>query len=221
MDAITEQSPRTSVQTYVLAVICLLVGIATGYLLRSPAPAPAVAEVHPAQQMPPAGMQAATAQVTPDQMKHMADKKAEEPLAELKSKPNDPALLAQLGNIYMAAGQFQSAQEYYQRSVTAKPDPAAMTQLASSYYYAGDADKAIAVLNRVLQANPKYGDALFNLGMMQWRAKSDPKAAIELWEKFLKTNPKHPKRAIVEQALARVKQHLTIPPGTKTDKPAL
>jgi len=205
----------SNAQAYTFAVICLVLGILVGYLVHPPKAA--VAKVP----QPPPAMGAMGTMPTPEQLKHMADKKAEPLLAALQKQPNDPALLTKVAETYLVAQQFQTAETYYERAAASRPDAKTLTQLASSYYYGGDADKAIATLDRALQVDPKYPDALFNLGTIQWRAKADPKAAIAAWEKLLKTNPHHPKRAQVEEAIARAKQHLNIPPGTKTDKPAL
>jgi len=204
-----------STQAYTLSVICLVLGVMVGYLMHAPQRSvPNVAQAPPAASAMTGGMP------NPDQLKHMADKQAEPLLAALQKQPNDADLLAKIAATYFAAQQFQTAASYYERAAASQPDAKTLTQLASTYYYAGDADKAIATLNRALQVDPKYADALFNLGMIQWRAKGDPQAAIAAWETLLKTNPHHPKRAQVEQAIAHAKQHLNIPPGTKTDKPA-
>ena len=56
---------------------------------------------------------------------------------------------------------------------------------------------------------------------MQWQVKSDPKGAIALWEKLLKTDPDSPNAPKSSKWIARAKHHLNVPPGTKTDKPAL
>jgi cytochrome c-type biogenesis protein CcmH/NrfG len=216
MSASDEQTKSWSnTQAYTLSVICLILGVVVGYLMR--APKTPVANV---EQAPPAADSMAGSMPTPDQLKHMADMQAEPLLAALQKQPNDAALLAKIGDAYFAAQQFQAAATYYERAAASQPDAKTLTQLASSYYYGGEADKAIAALNRALQLDPKYADALFNLGMIQWRAKNDPQAAIVAWERLLKTNPDHPRRAQIEQAIARAKQHLNIPPGTKTDKPA-
>jgi tetratricopeptide (TPR) repeat protein len=155
---------------------------------------------------------------TPDQLKHMADTQAAPLLAELTDRPNDPDLLAKVGDVYFATRQLDTAESYYQRSlaINAK-NVVVLNQLASSYYYAGEVDKSILTLHRALSVDPKYGDALFNLGLIEWQAKSNPKEAIALWEKFLRTNPKHPGRAHVEELLAKAKQHASM----KADKPAM
>jgi len=194
----------SSAQTYVMAVVCLLLGLAVGFLLHGPAAAKVVPRTAASQ----VSNGQATVQVTPDQLKQMADKQAEPLLAKLQQNSNDAAILAELGKIYLHTQQFQIAAEYYERSAKASPDPETLTTLATVYHFAQADDKAIETLNRALQIDSKYANALFNLGMLKWQAQSDPKAAIAAWEKLLKTNPNHPKRAQVEEMIARAKQHV-------------
>ncbi len=217
-DAETKWTKR---QGYTLAVVCLLVGIPVGYLLRGPVSAPEP----PAQRTraeAPNPAPASPSQVPPEQLQKMADKQADALLDELKKKPNDPDVLTKLGDLYVAVQQPNKGQEYYQQALSVRPsDPNALTQLATSYYYQGDADKAIVTLQRALQIDPGYANALFNLGMIKWQAKADPKGAIELWEKLLKSNPNHPKRGQVEGLIARAKQHVNMPAGPKPHKSGL
>jgi tetratricopeptide (TPR) repeat protein len=212
METTTEAGSRwTSVQVGVLAFICLALGAVTGYLLRSvnsaaPAAAPvaaaAAAERNP---LPPPGPGAG--QVTPEQLKHMADTKAAPLLASLPARPRDTALLTQVGDIYYETQQFQDARKYYEQAVAVKETPDSLTQLSNTYHYLGENDKAMAALNRALAIDPNWADALFNLGMLEWQVKARPDAAIALWEKLLQTNPNHPHRAQVEQMIERAREH--------------
>ncbi len=107
----------SNVQAYALAVICLVVGLALGYLIHGPAK-PTVAVAPAAQQQQP-GMPGQMP--TQDQMKHMADKQVEPLLAKLKQNPNDAALLTQIAKTYFVAHQFQDAIAYAEKSVQADP----------------------------------------------------------------------------------------------------
>jgi len=49
-------------------------------------------------------------------------------------------------------------------------------------------------------------DGMQNLGMLNWKVKKDPQAAIQNWQLLLKNNPNHPVRAQVESLIAKVKQ---------------
>jgi cytochrome c-type biogenesis protein CcmH/NrfG len=223
--AVSDQDSKfwSNAQTYGMAVICMILGIAAGYLLHAPAVAsptpskPSISEL--SVPTPPT----ATAPQMPSasDMKRMADKQVAPMLADLEKHPNDADLLAKIARAYMAGQQFQSAQQYYERSIAAKPKVDALNELAFVYVKLGDLDRGIATLNRALAIDPKNPQVLFNLGYFEWKGKADPKAAIAAWQAFLKADPKSPKKAQVEQMLAQAKKHLSIPAGTKTEKPAM
>lgn len=217
-----DQQPNlwTGPQTYTMAAICLLLGVVVGYLVHVPADALSMRPL--AAVVPPAGAPAATQGMPSAQdLKRMADKQVAPILAELEKHPKDPELLLKIGRSYMAAQQYLAARQYYEQAVSLKPTPETLNELSFVDYSLGDVDHAIDSLNRALKMDPRNPKLLFNLGMFEWHGKSDPKAAIEAWREFLRTNPNDPKRPQVEQMIARAKQHLNIAPGTKTDKPAM
>ena len=207
-------------QAYGMAVICLLLGIAAGYLLHAPAvasPTPSLSGV--SAPAPPAV--AAPQMPSAAEMKRMADRQVAPLLADLDKHPNDADLLFKIAHAYMAAQQFQSAQDYYVKSVAVKPKVDTLNELAFTYVKIGDLDRSIATLNKALTIDPKNPQVLYNLGYFEWKGKADPKAAIAAWQAFLKADPNSPKKAQVEQMLAQAKKHLSIPAGTKTEKPAM
>jgi len=217
---VSEQAPKfwSNAQTYGMAVICLVLGVAAGYLLHAPAvasPSLSAAEVTTptatvAPQMPSAA-----------DMKRMADKQVAPLLEQLQKNPKDADLLAKIAHAYMAAQQFQSAQQYYEESAGVKPQADALNELAFVYVKLGDVDRAIATLHKAVATDPKNPQVLFNLGYFEWKGKADPAAAIAAWQRLLKVDPKNPKRADVEKMIAQAKKHLSIPAGTKTEKPAI
>lgn len=209
----------TSTQVYVMSAICLLLGIAAGYLVRGPGQTPAAAT----QSQASAGPEAANTQQppTPEMMKRMADKKAEPLLAKLQSTPNDPQLLAEIGNIYYDTQNFGDAISYYQKSLAIKEDPNVRTDLGTAYFYTGDSDTALAQFDRTLKADPRFENALFNVGMVKFQGKMDVAGAVAAWEQLLKQSPNHPRRAEIEQLIARAKAHENVKPGQKSSKPAV
>jgi cytochrome c-type biogenesis protein CcmH/NrfG len=219
----TVKTGWSSVQVYTLSAICLLIGVTMGYLFRgSTAPkAPAAVQTQMSAGSSAAGMPGAPAQPTPEAMKRMADKQVEPLLAQLEKNPKDTDTMAKVAHYYIVAGQFNDAAKYYEMESAVKPSADVLTQLSGAYYYGGSGDKAIDTLNRALQLDPKSANALYNLGMLKWQVKGDTKGAIECWEKLLKENPNHPKRAQVEKMIARAKEHEKVSAGTKTDKPAM
>jgi cytochrome c-type biogenesis protein CcmH/NrfG len=222
------QQNWTSTQAYLMAVICLIVGSAVGYLVRgsrsgattTPTPSALAATAQPPADSMHAGM-SANQMPTPEQLKAMADQQAAPLLAKLKQNPNDAETLVQAGNLYYDAQQFSTATDYYGQALKINPKNAAVrTDLGTAYLYLNDPDKAIQEFQTALKDNPKHGQAMFNLGMAQWRAKGDAPAAVATWEKLLKTVPDFPERANVEQMIAQAKKHLNLKPGQKSEKPA-
>ncbi len=176
-------------QVYTLAAICLLLGLALGYLFRGSqgksaalTPSSQNAALQPAGDVP--------SMPTLEQMKHMADTKAAPLLEKLKTDPNNAALLVQVGKIYESTHQFKDAAAYFGNALEANPkDVPTRTEMASCMYYEGDVDGAITQLQRALQDQPKDANALFNLGMIKWRGKNDAVGAVAAWRELLKSNP--------------------------------
>jgi cytochrome c-type biogenesis protein CcmH/NrfG len=204
------QAPRSqwqAKQVYIMATICLLIGLAVGYLLRGSQSPKAAAASAPHPTSPDA---AAPAQQMPtmEQMKQMGDKTAEPLLAKLKTDPNNADLLVQIGNVYKSTHQFKDAAGYYDSSLKINPKNVAIrTELASCLYYSGDADGALAQLQQSLKDDPKDANSLFNLGVIRWKAKKDTRGAIAAWQQLLNSNPKleAAKRGQVEKLIADVR----------------
>lgn len=146
---------------------------------------------------------------TLDDMKRMADKRAEPLLAKLKDDPKNSQLLNQLGALYMATHQFQESAAYYRKAIDADPrNVPARTGLASCMFYQGDADGAIQQLQQALTYNPKDANSLFDLGMIRYESKHDSAGAVTAWKQLLKLNPKLPqeKKDAVERLISKAQQ---------------
>jgi cytochrome c-type biogenesis protein CcmH/NrfG len=197
-------------QVYLLAALCLIIGLPIGYLFRGSAgaqPAPPTATAAPAP-----GMGAPGKMPTLEEMKHMADKQAEPLLAQLKSDPQNAALLVKIGDVYNATHQFNEAADYYNQSLQVDPKNVAVrTRRASCLYYVGDMDQAIAQLQESLKYDPKHAGTLFNLGLIEWRGKGDGASAVKSWQKLLALYPTLPSdlppRDKIQQLIADAKAH--------------
>ena len=204
----------TDVQAYTLAVVCLLLGVVAGWLLRgsqSPTAAPVAAASAP---MPSTG--AMSSQPSPEQLRQMADAQAAPMLEQLKSDPKNFDLLSKIGNSYYDAQQYPVAVDYYGRALALKPSDAPVrTDMATAYWYMGDSDRAIAEFNKALAYDPNNANTLFNLGVVKWQGKMDVNGAVADWEKLLATNPNYEGKDKVEQLIAQAKKHSGIKPGTK------
>lgn len=187
---------------YLMATVCLLLGLAIGYLLRgseSPAASPRTA----ARSATPAQPDTPTQMPSLEKMKAMADKQVEPLLAQLKKEPKNKDLLLQIAYFYKSAHQFKDAASYFDQAFQLDPKNVALqTEKASCLYYDGDIDGALAALQASLKVKPTDANSLFNLGFVRWKGKQDAAGAIAAWKELLKTNPKLDKRPIVEQMIA-------------------
>jgi tetratricopeptide (TPR) repeat protein len=212
----TARSTWSSAQVYAMAALCLVLGVAIGYLFRgsqSPAipaqpaaamqsappeaVAPAQAPVQTAANVPSSNPAASAPSVpamrqmpTLDDMKKMADTKAQPLLAKLKTDPKNSKLLVQVAGMYESTHQFKDAAGYYNKALQITPkDVVVRTEMASCLYYSGDVDGAISQLQQALQYDPKNANSLFNLGMIKLQGKQDSQGALDAWRELLKSNP--------------------------------
>lgn len=215
-DRATSSDQWTSVQAYVLAVICLAVGIAAGWFVRgSETSASAAAPLANASVPASGSVSSATQPPTPAQMQQMADTQAAPLIEKLKADPTDATILESIGNVYYDAQQFPTAIDYYQRALKVEPaNTGVRTDMATAYWYTGNADAAIAEFQKSLSYEPNKANTLFNLGVVEWQGKMDVDKAIASWQKLLDTNPDYPDKAKVLEMMAQAKKHTGVKPGT-------
>jgi len=204
----------TSTQAYVLSVICLLVGVAVGYLVRGSAPS-ADNTVQARAVAPEAALPSAPGtQPTVEQLRQMADTQAQPLLKQLESDPKNSALLYQIGNFYYDAQQYPEAVKYYEQSLEIDPRATDVrTDMATAYHLMGQPDRAIQEYDAVLKIDGKHANALFNEGMVKWQDKKDLNGAIASWKQLLEVHPDYPQRDNVEKLIAQAEQHLTMKTG--------
>lgn len=207
----------TDVQAYTLAVICLLLGVAGGWLARGSQSPSAAAAAAAASAPAPSGISdAVNSQPSPQQLRQMADAQAAPLIEKLKLDPKNTDLLTNIGDSYYDARQYPVAVDYYGRALERKPSDASVrTDMATAYWYMGDTDRAIAEFNQALSYEPNKANALFNLGLVKWRGKMDVNGAVADWEKLLATNPQYEGKDKVVQLIAEAKKHAGVKPGAK------
>jgi len=222
----TSRSGWTSVQAYGISALCLLLGVAIGYLGRGSGAPQATASGKAQATGAPAGMTAPDAAAaapqrpTPEQLRQMADTQAAPLLAQLKDNPNDANLLYQIGNLYYDARQYPEAVRYYESSLKIKPEATDVrTDMATAYHFMGEPDRALEQYAAVLKIDPKHANALFNTGMVKWQDKQDISGAIAAWKKLLATNPNYAGRDRVQGLIAQAEQHLSMGSGPASAKP--
>jgi len=188
----------SSREAYVLAVVCLLLGLAAGHLLRGSSSTGAVA--------------AASLATAPAEGKiplHSAEalKPLTEPLlAILRSNPKNADVLVQLGNLYYDHHVYPEAIEYYRRALELRPeDFNVRTDMGTAYWYSGFPEKAVAEYQKALAVKPGFAPTLLNLGIVRLEGLKDPAGAVAAWEELLRTNPQHPEKQRVLDLIAQAK----------------
>jgi len=198
-------------RVYFMAAGCLLVGLVAGYIVPPLRPKPSTANVPPsATTQPTTASDGGHPPLTLEQMKQMADVQASALIEKSKADPKNASLLAQIASVYQSTHQFKEAAGYYQRALKIEPkNVSARTELASCLYYSGDADGALSQLAQALKYQPADANSLFNLGMIKYRGKNDPKGAIAAWQELLKVHPDLDRKATVEKMIAEAQASLT------------
>jgi cytochrome c-type biogenesis protein CcmH/NrfG len=203
----------TSVRVNSLAFACLFVGITGGWFIRGWQSSVITGSGVAASVSAQSKMAGSTATQASAQMKEMADAQAAPMIEKLKSDPNNPDLLASIGNLYYDAKQYPIAVDYYGRALKSKPaDAAVRTDMATAYWYMGSTDKAIAEFDNALTYEPNKPNTLFNLGLVKWRGKQDRAGAVADWEKLLATNPNYEEKDKVVQMIADAKKQGDVNP---------
>jgi len=210
LPAASPTSSWTSREAYMLALICLMCGLALGYVARGPS-----ATVAPATATSPAyASEASGENFRPPSAN--SDLSAAPLLVALKADPKNADLLIQLGNLFDDSRDYPHALEYYQRALEQRPsDVNVRTDMGTCYLYSGQPAKAIAEYRRALSYNPTHPQTLFNLGVALSESSRDYAGAIAAWEKLLKTNPDYPDKprvtSLIEQAKTMRSQRPRLP----------
>jgi len=182
--------------TAVTGIAGVLFGVIVGYMLgvsRTGAGSLPVTAAAAASASPPA-----TAVVTEQELQGWRN--------ILATDPKNVKANVELGNRLYDAGRYAEAIPYYQQAFTLDPKNVSVsTDLATAMYYAGRADEALAQFDRSLALDPKHGQTLFNIGIVKRDARSDPKGAIEVWERLLAAVPDYPDAAKVRSMIAELK----------------
>lgn len=184
-------------QAYILAAITLFLGLVVGYLFQGSSTAVRASN-------PPSG------NWSPPQTNSLPTTGALEALLErIQNKPDDPELLANIGNQYYDNREYGKAIEYYEKSLKLRPENVNIrTDMGTAIWYSGDPDRAIREYQTSLKYQPNHPQTLFNMGVVRWQGKQDRKAALELWQKLLETAPSYPERGKVEQMMQQVRAEL-------------
>ena len=145
-----------------------------------------------------------------DDMKRMADKKADPLLTKLKGRSEQRNPMNQIGIVYRSAHQFKEAQKYFEQSLQIDPKNADVrADMAACMFYRGRCRRSSGATRQGPHIRSKHAGALMNIGMIKWQAKNGAvPGAVASWEKLLKLNPDFPQKAQVQEMITQAKQSL-------------
>lgn len=192
-------------QVGIMALVVLLLGVLLGYLFHNSSSSGTGAGL-------PSGSQTATTSGSSSDSGSTV-----QPLLErLRSNPNDPDLLASIGNAYYDQHDYDNAVSYYQRYLEIRPqDVNVQTDMGTALWYSGNPDRAIQQYETALRIQRDFPNALFNMGIVKWQGKQDRWGALEAWQRLLTSHPDYPDRQKVEQLMQKVQAEMNqakIPP---------
>lgn len=190
----------------VIAIACLVLGIAVGYVISSPRGPQQPIVVAPAAA--PTGAPAAAPGAPPPAL---VDERQVQALRDIVAKdPKNLQAATQLGNMLYDAGRYAEAVLPYQQAFALAPRNVNIsTDLGTALWYSGRPDEALAQYEKSLAIDPGHAQTLFNRGIVYRDGKQDAPQAIQSWERLLSANPNYPERAKVEQLLDQARQHVS------------
>lgn len=120
-----------------------------------------------------------------------------------KLSGGDERPLEFLGQIYVAENNFDEARKAFERAAERSPLSARiLTSRAVTAYYAGEIERARTLLEQVVDINPAYGPALYNLGFL-YRGPLDRKdKAAEYFAKYIRVAGDGPRRQMARKFAA-------------------
>lgn len=145
---------------------------------------------------PPAGMGFAISPEATDELGKL--------MTNLQRNPNDPAVLLQIADIFMSAGEWARAESFLQRAVLSAPgNTDARIMLAISRFQQGNFQNAAQTLEELLDIK-KDPIAMFNLGIIYKHNLAEPAKAEKLFRDIIASPDAEPE--VVEKAKAELQK---------------
>lgn len=138
---------------------------------------------------------------------------------QLKKDRDNEQLWMQLGRVQLdwadsyqqenrvseARIKYQDSLASFQRVVELNPENLkARNNLASIYFVLGNTELSISEYVRIIELDPKFSDAYFNLGVVLWRHR-DLKGALRAFETYLEVAPEGERAQEAKKAIEELK----------------
>lgn len=124
----------------------------------------------------------------------------------LRGTPADLDILTDLANLNWDIEDYEQAIMWYRRALEIAPsNPDLHTDLGTALFYEDRVDESLEEFEQALDLSPNHPQALINMGIVLLEARNDRDGALELWERFLATNPDHPRAPMIRQEIENLK----------------
>ena len=199
------QQQTSSTTWAVIAVACLVLGLAVGYVIFSGRQPGAPVGTPAAQESAPAAG---------GQRVGLLDEQAVQALRNILARdPRNAQANTQLGNLFFDAGRYTEAIGPYEKAFEVDSRNVNLsTDLGTSLWYAGKPVEAIAQFEKSLAIDPNHPQTLFNMGVVKHDGKKDLAGAVRAWERLLANNPTYPDRDKAQRLLDQARQELKATP---------
>jgi tetratricopeptide (TPR) repeat protein len=189
-----------SKESVVFAIAGAFFGLIVGWILGSQQAAPRSAPAPAAARAEAPAAPAGNAQPPFDETRARALE------VQAGRSPADPAVRAELGNLYFDGERYEQAIRWYEDSLKLDPrNVNVSTDLGVSYYYTNQPDRALAQFDRSLAIDPKHAKTILNQGIVRAFGKQDLAGAAESWQKVIAIAPESPEARAAKQALESMK----------------
>lgn len=126
-------------------------------------------------------------------------------LQQTELRPDDPALLNDLGMLALLSQDYAVAETYLQQALAKAPNHAAILYNDGLLkLYREQWPAAIARFQQVLQAEPRHEKARYNLGVAYLRSQQ-PALARQAWQQLLQQDPQHTRAREALQQLGQTR----------------
>jgi tetratricopeptide (TPR) repeat protein len=155
---------------------------------------------------PVAAAQAPVAQTQAPEKPPFDETRARALELQAQRSPSDPAVRAELGNLFFDADRYDRAIRWYEESLRLDPrNVNVSTDLGVCYYYTNQPDRALAQFDRSLAIDPKHTKTILNVGIVRAWGKQDLAGAADAWQKVIALAPDSAEARAARQALESMK----------------
>ena len=143
---------------------------------------------------------------TEPQTKPLDRDEAERLEASAKQDPNDAAVRAELGSLYMDAGRYEDAAAWLASALEIEPrNLPARNHLALSLLNLGRLDDAVATYEETLRLEPEHPASLLGLGRVRLYVQQDINGGLAMWERLVAVAPSSTEAQSVRDELEALK----------------